>query len=331
MYFAVVLCAPTRGNLEIILWGTVGATAFYLLVNLAVGGGGADYWRLSSAGAYDPNDLAALFAVVLPLAVGLFLRYQGFPKAVALGISVVLVVGLLQTGSRGGILAMLAGVLVFVLGHRGFRFFSVFFGVFLGGIIAWQSASADFRERMMTLTALSEDYNVESEMGRLQIWKRGMSYFAERPIFGIGAGNFTEREGAWLLSQSRSGKWSAAHNAYVQAAAELGIVGISLYLALIISIAKRAERMWRVKISRRKPARVTLIRPEMLASVSAAATAAVFLSMAYSWLIFSVTAIVALADRVNISETAARAESDGLGGNGARSGRPPIRRPRTFP
>lgn len=209
-------------------------------------------------------------------------------------------------GLSGGLLATNVGVLIFVLAHRGFRLIAALLVVILVGVIPWQAASEECRERMMTLTQVSEDCNIEAETGRIEVWKRGMVYFWERPVFGVGAGNFSAREGRRRLSQHRPGPWSSAHNAYVQAAADLGAIGALLFLALMASAARRAKRMWRARLAQRPPVSGGLMRPEMLASVSAASTAAVFLSMAYSWIIFMMVALVALADRVSMAESAGR-------------------------
>lgn len=304
MYLAVVLSAPTRSNLQKTLWGVVSATTLFLTLNVMAGF--SPSWRLTSTGAYDPNDMGALLAVMLPLALGLVFRSRGLPMLMALGMSVVLAGGLVQTGSRGGVLAAGAGMSVFVLGNRGVRLFVILVGAFIGGIVAWESAPDEFRERMTTLTNLEEDYNTYAEAGRVQIWKRGLSYYVGSPLVGVGVGNFSEAEGVWLASQGRRGVWRAPHNAFVQAAADLGTPGIGIFLGLFLTLALRAKKMWRVR--RRKRARPNLDMPELLASLAALATAALFLSMAYSWIVYATTGLLALADRVNTAEALAKLE-----------------------
>jgi O-antigen ligase len=300
MYVAVLLCTPSRKSLETILWWTAIATAVYLVLNFTSDIMQGDRWRLGSAGSYDPNDMAGLFAVVIPVAGALALRSKGLKKLVAFGICVLLVFGVIQTGSRGGVLAMLAGVLIFVLGQRGPRLFLVTLAVSIGGVVGWQTSSEEFRERMATFTALDEDYNIQSEMGRVEIWKRSVGYFAQNPLTGVGPGNFPVAEGRWLTSDNRRGKASVTHNGYLQAFSELGVIGGCIFLGLFFALAARALKMWRVNVKRwRRP---TLNRPEFFASLAAVATSTLFLSMAYSWILLAVTAWIALADRVLIAE-----------------------------
>jgi len=47
------------------------------------------------------------------------------------------------------------------------------------------------------MTALEEDYNLHDRMGRIEVWKRSMEHFADRPLIASEPGTRVA-EGKWL-------------------------------------------------------------------------------------------------------------------------------------
>ncbi len=91
-----------------------------------------------------------------------------------------------------------------------------------------------------------------SEVGRMEIWRRGLGYMAARPLLGVGVGRFGDAEGR-LASEAerqqygRGWKWSTAHNSFVQIGAELGVPGLLLLLALLwysFRMLRRSKRLY---------------------------------------------------------------------------------------
>jgi O-antigen ligase len=79
-----------------------------------------------------------------------------------------------------------------------------------------------------------------AEDGRLRYWNQALSSIKERPLFGSGPGTF------YLLSkryQTAPNQYSwFAHNSIFQWTAELGIVGLSLYISLFLSMFKEVRK-----------------------------------------------------------------------------------------
>ncbi|WP_145978980.1 O-antigen ligase family protein [Gemmatimonas phototrophica] len=191
--------------------------------------------RVSLGGSYDPNDLAIVTATCLPFCVWT-LRDRSFAwRAIGL---VALLGGMfvvVKTGSRGGFLAVATMLTLLVLATRSFApawLRLAMIPAFIGAIVL---APESYRDRLLTLTALSEDYNTSAISGRQEIWKRGAVYFAKRPLTGVGIGQFQVAEGRWGADNGyeRGWKWSAPHSMYVESAAELGIFGVGALLALL--------------------------------------------------------------------------------------------------
>jgi putative inorganic carbon (HCO3(-)) transporter len=169
-----------------------------------------DDGRIQYVGIFnDPNDLGLLFVSAFPMAV--FLRRFGgfFGRLFWLGGALLLLYGVYLTNSRGAMLAVLVVAGVYIWHRRG----PVTAGT-LGviGLICMRALSS----RMQEL-----DAGEESASGRVDAWYSGMHMFMSHPLFGVGAGNFTEYNDL------------TAHNSFVLVLAETGFVGFLLWLAFV--------------------------------------------------------------------------------------------------
>jgi O-antigen ligase len=89
---------------------------------------------------------------------------------------------------------------------------------------------------------------------RLQIWAAGFRMLVQHPLFGVGFGEFINHVGGYeQLSQipqvsDPAGLGDLAHNTFLSVAAELGLIGFGLYLAVIWKAYKAARdgatRFW---------------------------------------------------------------------------------------
>src|SRR5207237_1598421 len=119
----------------------------------------------------------------------------------------------------------------------------------LGVVAALLMAAAPARywDLMSTIwaPALGGEYLEAGVFTRVELWKGGVRLFLASPLTGVGIGMYEVAEG---LSHGGRGKWSAAHNSFLQLATELGLVGFTLFVALIalsIRSARRARRLAR--------------------------------------------------------------------------------------
>jgi len=170
----------------------------------------------------------------------------------------------------------------------------------VGALIAWQAGGSVFRERVRSITDLEADYNLSDRMGRIEVWKRSAEHFADHPFTGVGAGNFAVAEGAWLEARGERGKWSAAHNAYIQAFTDLGIVGGLLFLWMIGAAVRQARRLWRPRLAQTAP---RWYRPELLAALCTFCVAAIYLSLAYSGILVCLLGLITVATNTAEAET----------------------------
>jgi O-antigen ligase len=233
---------------------------------------------------------------VFPFALAEGLRSRGRRRVLGFLAAGFLLLVAIKTGSRGGNIALLCGAAVFVFGFPLGRSVPLLFALVASLAIGWFLAPASFRDRMGTVSSLDEDYNYTAYSGRQQIWQRGRQYILEHPVAGVGAGNFPIAEGDFAAALGQHAKWSTAHNAYIQAFAELGLIGGGLFIAILLVTASRGLELWR-----RSRAPAGWHMPEYLASLSAFALSAVFLSHAYFYTLYALCALTALAYRARLA------------------------------
>jgi O-antigen ligase len=219
------------------------ATALMVVVCgglLVIGIGVSGDTRLSLVGSYDPNDFALVMATCLPFCIWCLRDRQRLWRVVGGSGVLVGLAALVKTGSRGGFLAVaVQSIVLLVVAREALpRWIRLAIVPMLVASVAFSPGR--YRERLQTLTSLSSDYNTTELGGRQAIWRRGLSYFVDRPLTGVGVGQFRVAEGRWGDEQGyvRGWKWSAPHSMYIESAAELGIVGIWSLLAILWSMLR---------------------------------------------------------------------------------------------
>jgi O-antigen ligase len=252
--------------------------------------------RLTTEGGLDSNDLAALMAIALPFGIGAVRRSTGrwrIASMIATGMLAVIVV---RTGSRGGTVALVMGCLLFVLGFPGWRRLGMILGASAAIVLAWFLAPQGFRDRMISMRSIEQDYNYTAYTGRKQVWARARIYIRQNLVKGVGAGNFPMAEGQHGEDLGIRVKWSTAHNTYLQVTAELGLIGASVYFAMLLLALIRAVKLWWPPLA----VKHGYHRPEYLAALGAFATGGYFLSHAYFYPVFAMLALNALASRASL-------------------------------
>lgn len=239
--FMILVAASVRSVRDVEWFALVnlwGAILFATFVNLFFPVG--DDGRLGNLVYYDANDFALVLVMTIPFAV-YSLRPQCSARRRLLGVIALalFMIGIVKSGSRGGFLALLAVLLYVLLRYRAIparlRLLAAIAGIGLLGLIG----STRYWTMMNTILHPQQDYNWSDRQGRREIWKRGLSYVEQRPLLGVGVGAFPVAEGKLsaigqeLFSRGVGFKWSVAHNSFVETAAELGVPGFLLFIALL--------------------------------------------------------------------------------------------------
>jgi O-antigen ligase len=301
---AAIVAGAVRGIDDVERMAAVyfAAIALYSTVVLLRFDIGGEAWRLNDLYYYDANDFATIAVTGIPLGLHFVLRARrpGARVAAALGL-LATVVAFAWTGSRGGFVAVLAFGLFFL-----FRFSSLALRWRVGAVAGVAlllafTASDAYWEKMRTILAPQDDYNLESHEGRKAIWGRGIGYMLQHPVLGVGAGNFPTAEGtisprASRQSVGRGVKWQAAHNSFVQIGAELGIPGLLFFLAMLGSAFAALLGRRRQVPADASPAvvrRARALGQALAGSLVGFVVGAFFLSLAYVEALYLLVALAA--------------------------------------
>jgi O-antigen ligase len=281
----------------------LGAAVYALVVVLRFDlGSGAD-WRLGRLYYYDANDLATFLVTAMPL--GLYFLHGGRRMRIrlfAVAASAMLAVTFVWTGSRGGFIALVAVGAFIVLRYSAIPLRRRVVATVLVALVVVCTASERYWTQMGTILS-DADYNRTEETGRMQIWSRGIGYMLRHPLLGVGPGNFQTAEGTLSPFAERQQfgvgvRWNAAHNTFVQAGAEMGMVGLALFVGVIASafVALRRSRQGdAVGAGQESRARLAQV---LTAALIGFVVGAFFLSLAYSEMLYVLVALAVALQKV---------------------------------
>jgi hypothetical protein len=157
---------------------------------------------------HDPNEVALTIAaagIAVLIAFALRKKRAGGQLAMVLGVMLLLATVWL-TKSRGGLVAAMLVPGVYMFRRFGFR--AVIPLVFAGVGLLVLGGRSDANASLSTQL-------------RYEAWSAGLDMLKNNPFFGVGPRMFTDHH------------YLTAHNTYVLTLAELGVVGMSLFVALL--------------------------------------------------------------------------------------------------
>jgi O-antigen ligase len=198
-----------------------------------------------SAGFGEANQYASFLVLVFPL----FMSYFLFPKNALNKIfwaicCMIVIMGLVLTGSRGGILSFIISFLAylwFIKPIKRIRMKSILGTAMLVVVlfvIAYLFAPISVRERANKRFNPKNYENIDHfSNARLPILRNGIVLFLESPIWGHGHDTFIP------LVRKRGFKYQYnTHNTYLAYLIHYGLIGLFIYLAILTKIF---QQMWR--------------------------------------------------------------------------------------
>ncbi|NLC30786.1 MAG: hypothetical protein GX765_01910 [Candidatus Moranbacteria bacterium] len=223
--FVFVLCQSLRVIEPLYLhitqgyWGSMASMANW------------DYmYRLAGAPSdvINPNGLAFVILTILPFLIVLF-KENLLWKIMALTVGPASLYALYLTGSRSGMLGLVAILLIFL--YQSKRKALVAMMLIVGGLAAVLSMKGDFRDRYLSIFS-SDTANAATVQGRIDGVINGFLVGLRRPIFGHGLGTSLEANANYGdIAQ-------ISHNIYVEVFQEIGFIGLIVFLIFIWVIFK---------------------------------------------------------------------------------------------
>lgn len=212
----------------------------------------------------DPNFFAQILVMLVPLAV--FTAWDArdrLRRTAAYGAAGLLIAATVVTYSRGGALA-LGCVLALALLARREHLRQAAAGVAAVALL-WTVLPRDFTRRMGTIEQIVGGGDVlrpdSSFQKRRLLTHAAWLMFADHPLTGVGAANYTTRfdevtgrVGFLTRDYEEPGDAHYPHNLYLETAAETGIVGLLCFGAVLVAAfaaLRRAQRVFREAGDRR--------------------------------------------------------------------------------
>lgn len=197
--------------------------------------------RMSFGEMFDPNDIAFFILSFIFFNIIFLTKNNRMPIRLISAFSMLVgIIVIIKTGSRGGLLSLMAVLLFLVFA----RFKTIRLSFFTKTVVAVAAIlSLQFMDmstdRYKTIMNITSDYNVTDEEGRVSIWKIGMRLMLTHPLTGVGLNQFPH--GVGMDREARglpSAKWHTAHNSMVQIGAETGILGLILFCLMSFNVIK---------------------------------------------------------------------------------------------
>ena len=187
-----------------------------------------------------PNELAATLVAAMPLFfMGFRVEKSWLWRLLWMGSLAACVWCVVLTGSRSGFLGMLmVAVLFWLMSPRKVLTLAAALALLVG---LWVVMPQQYKTRYGTIKSAELD---ESSQGRIDAWKAGVRMFVDRPLLGVGAGNFGTGH-ARQAGEFQRGSWLEAHSLYVQIIAELGILGVLSFGWFLFRYLQAAVRLVR--------------------------------------------------------------------------------------
>lgn len=184
------------------------------------------------------NEFAVAVVMAIPLLV-LWRRASADAglRRVLVAVIALCYVAVLTSWSRGGLLSL--GVVTALLALQSRRRWLALAAIAGGAALVAASFPEAWFGRMQTIAAFQGEGSAQA---RLEIWRIGLDFVAAHPLLG---GGFD----GWVFASLPTGTHRDWHNAYIELAAEHGLIGLGLWAALVlgsiaslIATARRARR-----------------------------------------------------------------------------------------
>lgn len=253
--------------------------------------------------AANPNDLALMLNLIIPIAAALMIGTRSAVLRTLAALAMLLgVAGVIVTFSRAGFLTLAASgvmLLAVLIRRRSAGAAALLLGVALVVPVVLPDT---YFERLSTITNIEAD-ETGSAQGRWADVVASAGIVARNPIIGAGIGN-----DLLALNEYRGrDTYRSVHNAYLQYAVDLGVPGLLLFAWLHVLCFRSARRLERRARRDESTRSLGPLAAGIQVSLVAFFVAAMFHPIAYQFYFFTIAGLAV--GLKNAARTAARAET----------------------
>lgn len=300
VYVAAASLLGTPGRVRVLAWSmALAATipAYYGLTNYLTGTDLLEGYRTRWEGSFfDPNRLAMALVISTILLLALRSRLRSpLARLTVLALAGLQIATIVATYSRGAVLGLGVGLLTLVLvapGGRGKALVLVTTVALAVGILAPER----FWNRTETIVSYEEDLSAQ---GRINAWRTAGNIIERRPLTGIGAAAFTTAWASYAPGDAGSTAY-VAHNLILEVAAELGLLALLGFVALVIACMRGAWKVAKADTSATVEAR------GLLAAISGYLVCQMFAGFMLSFFLFLLLGMATAVERIAHSHEAWR-------------------------
>ncbi len=238
----------------------------------------------------DANFLCLYILVGLPFVWFSVSRKTGIKKVLMMSLMLPMFAGAARTGSRMGLLALAAALLLYLI----FASVKQRMIVIIAGVVLLALGLSYLPSRIIErFTTFFQAHSAESAEAagsaeaRKQLLLRAMLLTAEHPLFGVGPGEFIDAEAEQAGEEGHRGMWHYTHNSYAELSSETGLIGLVLFVIALFGAYRGLS-----PIRNRYPD-ASIRRAALFTQMSMIITAvgAFFLSIAYGGIVLVIIAI----------------------------------------
>ncbi|MGV8090420.1 MAG: O-antigen ligase family protein [Mangrovibacterium sp.] len=207
----------------------------------------SNHSKFAITGSFDnPAGFVALLSMGFPVGLFLLSETKKFERCLAVAGLMIIILSVILSGSRTGVLAILISSLVFFLFQtnmvsrfRQFKFYKLL-----------PTFALTF---LFTGTLILYDLKKDSANGRLLIWKVSSEMIKEKPILGHGYGAFQAKYMDYQAEYFKANPASKfvlladnikhPFNEFIKVAVEFGMIGLFIALSIILFVLRKIMKL----------------------------------------------------------------------------------------
>lgn len=230
----------------------------------------------------NPNDLALMLNLIVPIAGVLVFMSRGAARLVALGAMFLAIGAIVLTFSRAGFMTLAASFVMFLAILMRRKSAGAAFGLLLLAVCVPPLLPQGYVQRLSTITNIEADAT-GSAQGRWRDLHAAVAVVGKNPVIGVGIG-----QDILAMNAQRGDDWTQVHNAYLQYAVDLGVPGLLLFAWLHLLCYRTARAVEKRAALEPAHRNLTLLAAGVQVSLVAFFVAAMFHPIAYQFYFFSI-------------------------------------------
>jgi O-antigen ligase len=191
-----------------------------------------------TANGFDPNELGVTLVIAIPLAWHLSMKLPSrLSRWICLLYIPLATTAVILTASRTAFIVLVFSFLYIgltLIRMKGPRKWAML--LLLAAGLGVLTQTVDMQSAIDRLSSTGDQLETGNISSRGEIWKAGLDMFEERPLLGVGIGNFA------AMLERQIGFNQVAHNVFLTILVESGLVGLAVYVLVVAALWRAAMR-----------------------------------------------------------------------------------------